>query len=262
MLAVTSSIIHLNKFVTNALAAFFSKSAIDNLESAIHSAMSAIHSALHSNSQNPNHTSFMRRQQNTAVQCTVQSDYTADNLAAILKVKRRQVFNYAAKICEIWHWEPEVTFKPSHGKFSSKMLGEMRKLRAYGTDEYRLLVGRENSRPVSGAGSELITVTVDNTTSQQHHIALDTQISMLQQGSIKQAENLASLLLTKLQEIQQQNKQHNQRAQILQNSELLAAQNNGYLQGIQIFQTQEAAKDSALDQLRAMKLKSMGTSHD
>lgn len=188
-----------------------------------------------------------------AVQCTVQSpenqDYTIEQLEKILRVKRRQIFNYAKIICDLYHWESEEIFKPSPGKFSLRMLAEMRRLQSVGADEYRISVGRECHRPVSVKMQPAGLTVVEDCS-----VVLDSRIANLQQSAIANSESLADRLRAKLHEIKQQNGLAKQQSAILSDAELLAAQNYGYLQAIEIHQAQAKAKQTALMQLRAMEL--------
>lgn len=188
-----------------------------------------------------------------SVQYTVQSgesqNYTVEQLEKILRVKRRQIFNYAKIICDLHHWEPEENFKPDHGKFSTRMLAEMRRLQSLGADEYRLSVGRENHRPVALNTPSAVLAVVEDCSE-----ILDTRISNLQQTAIANSEALADQLRAKLEEIKRQNVLARQQSAILSDAELLAAQNRGYLKAIKIYQVQAQAEQTALAQLQAMQL--------
>lgn len=186
------------------------------------------------------------------MQCTVQSedrqDYTIEQLEKILRVKRRQIFNYAKIICDLYHWESEEIFKPSPGKFSLRMLAEMRLLQSVGADEYRLAVGREHHRPVAVKVQSSCLAVVDCSG------ILDSRIANLQQSAIANSGTLADRLRAKLEDIKRQNALAREQTAILSDAELLAAQNQGYLQAIEIHQAQIQAKQTALAQLRAMEL--------
>ena len=193
-------------------------------------------------------------QENTepiTVECTTQPEnYTIEDLEKILRVKRRQIFNYAKAICNLHHWESEAVFRPSQGRFSVRMLAEMRRLQSMGADEYRLAVGRENHRPVSvKIVSSAQAVVVSDSAN-----LLDTKIANLQQNAIAQSESLADLLRAELAQIKNQNALAKQQSAILSDGELLAAQNRGYLQAVQLYRAEIQAKETALSQLRAMKL--------
>ncbi len=188
-----------------------------------------------------------------AVHYTVQpeenQDYTIEQLEKILRVKRRQIFNYAKIICDLYHWESEEIFKPSLGKFSLRMLAEMRRLQSVGADEYRISVGRECHRPVSIKMQPAALAIVEDCS-----VILDSRIANLQQSAIANSDSLADRLRASLEEIKRQNALARQQSAILSDAELLAAQNQGYLQAIEIHKTQTQAKQTALAQLRAMEL--------
>ena len=186
------------------------------------------------------------------VHCTVQSaenqDYTIEQLEKILRVKRRQIFNYAKIICDLYQWESEETFRPSLGKFSLRMLAEMRRLQLAGADEYRLAVGREHHRPVAVKVHSSSLAVADCSG------ILDSRIANLQQSAITTSGNLADRLRDSLQKINQQRNLAVRQQSILSDAELLAAENQGYLEAIEIHQRRTAAKQSALAKLRAMEL--------
>jgi len=184
------------------------------------------------------------------VQCTFERDYTIDDLIGILRVKRRQIFNYANTIFQVYHWEPETIFRPSHGRFSVRMLAEMRRLQTIGLEEYRLAVGRENHRPVAMKMESSALVVIEDCS-----VDLDCQISRLQQTAIAKSEGLADRVQAKLAEIARQNNLAIQQTEILDDAEILAAQNRGLEKALGIFQAEEQAKELTLASLRAMKLK-------
>lgn len=185
-----------------------------------------------------------------SVQCTVQSeDYTIEQLEKILRVKRRQVFNYAKLICKLHYWEPEEIFKPAHGKFSTRMLAEMRELQTIGFDAYQLSVGRENHRPVALKTQPSTLAVAENCSA-----LLDSRIANLQQSAIAESENLTDRLRASLESIKHQNVLASQQNKILDNSEQLAAQNRGYLKAIELHRIELAAKQAVLAQLRSMEL--------
>lgn len=186
-----------------------------------------------------------------AIDCIVQSPktYSIEQLIKTLQVQRRQVLNYAKLILSTWHWELEAVFKPSYGRYSERMLSEMQKLKKLGAVEYQRQVGRENQRPVAmKMPSAALTVVEDSA------VVLDSKIANLQQSAIINSENLANQFRATLEQIKTQNSAASQQAEILNDAELLAADNQGYLEAIQIHQRRTAAKQAALAQLRAMEL--------
>lgn len=176
-------------------------------------------------------------------------DYTVDDLTAQLNVKRRMVFSYAKTICEAWHWEPEAAFKPSFGKYSQRMLAEMKHLQQLGTDEYLKTVGQENQRPIAFKNNALAA------TNESTHLAtLDQKISSLQLSAANSSSNLAERIRLKLIEISRNNQSETQRQSALDDAEIIAAENRGYEKALSIFEAEERAKGEALAQLRAIKI--------
>lgn len=186
------------------------------------------------------------------IDCIVQSKnktYSIEQLIKILHVQRRQVLNYAKLIRSTWHWEEETVFKPNYGRYSERMLSEMQKLKNLGADEYQRSVGRENHRPVAMKMPSSALTVVDNSA-----VILDSKIANLQQSAIVNSEKLADRFRAALEQIQSQNSAASHQSAILSDTELLAAENQGYLEAIQIHQRRTAAKQAALAQLRAMEL--------
>lgn len=62
--------------------------------------------------------------------------YTVQELADTLNVSRRTIFSYIKVICEVYHWLPETTFKPSFGKYSDRALSEVRLVQSKGIETY------------------------------------------------------------------------------------------------------------------------------
>lgn len=223
----------------------------------MHCTVNAQRTAL--SSSNIHSNPLLRMENNEIIDCTPQSIdcivqpstkiYSVEQLIKILNVQRRQVFNYSKTICSTWSWENETVFKPSYGCYSERMLGEMRSLKSLGVDEYQRVVGRQNHRPVAMKMPTSALTVVENSA-----VILDSRIANLQQSAIANSEALANQLRTKLEEIKRQNILAQQQTTILSDAELLAAQNQGYLQAIQIHQAQTQAKQTALAQLRAMQL--------
>lgn len=185
------------------------------------------------------------------IDCIVQSTktYSIEQLIKILHVQRRQVLNYAKLIRSTWHWEDETAFKPSYGRYSERMLSEMQKLKKLGADEYQRLVGRENHRPVAMKMPSSVLTVVDDSA-----VVLDSRIANLQQSAIAKSEELADQFRATLEQIKAQNAAASQQSGILNEAKLLAADNQGYLEAIQIYQRRTAARQVALTQLEAMEL--------
>lgn len=183
--------------------------------------------------------------------CTVQStEYSIEDLEKILRVKRRQILNYAATVCEC-RWEPEILFKPSFGKFSKRMLEEMKKLRRMGAIEYKEQCALENEKPLKAIESSALTVVPEVAISK-----LDNKIANLQRISIQNSANLADRLKAKLVQIQREGIENNQRLDSLKEARLLAADNEGFEEALEIHARRTASRNATLAQLKAMELES------
>ena len=97
---------------------------------------------------------------------TVQPDtYTVQAITEQLGVSRRSVFIYMKTVCDCWHWLPEITFKPSFGRYSQRALTEMQLLQQLGADQYRLRVASEQKpiefiKPSSSIAPDSKTLTI------------------------------------------------------------------------------------------------------
>jgi len=116
----------------------------------------------------------------TQVQCT---DYTVDQLAELLEIKRRQVFNLIKTVKQAWHWEPETAFNPSTGKYSQRCLNELRQLQELGSNTYTQSVATKNQKPLIPTISSSLVVP------QRQTEQLETRLATLQ-GNLA-AQNLS-----------------------------------------------------------------------
>lgn len=181
--------------------------------------------------------------------CTVQPvEYSIEDLEGILRVKRRQILNYSSTICEV-RWEPEIIFKPSFGKFSPRMLKEMRKLRGVGATEYREQCLIESEKPSSHKIESALVISPAVAISN-----LDSKIADLQKTSVINSASLADRVRGKLAEIDQANQLAFNRNKALNEALLLAAENEGLEEALAIHARRIAARNTALTQLRAMEL--------
>lgn len=181
-------------------------------------------------------------------ECTV---YSIEDLEKILRVKRRQILSYSATICDCC-WEPESVFKPSFGKFSPRMLEEMRKLQSLGATEYRSQCAIESKKPSSHKIESALTISPTVAIS-----SLDAKIATLQQNSVLNSANLADRVRGKLAEIAQTNQLAFDRNQALNEAQMLAAENEGFEEALAIHSRRIAARNATLAQLKAMELQNL-----
>lgn len=186
-------------------------------------------------------------------ECTVQPtvEYSIEDLEKILRVKRRQILNYSATICDCC-WEPEIIFKPSFGKFSVRMLAEMRRLQSMGATEYRSQCAIESGKPSTHKIESALVISPTVAIS-----SLDAKIADLQKTSVVNSANLADRIRGKLAEIAQTNQLAFDRNQALSEAQMLAAENEGFEEALAIHSRRIAARDAALAQLKAMELQSL-----
>lgn len=189
--------------------------------------------------------------------CTVQArEYSTEDLEKILRVKRRQILNYSAVVREA-RWEPEIVFKPSFGRFSPRMLGEMRKLKRMGATEYREQCSIESEKPSTQeiqSSALVVSPTLAIST-------LGSKIADLQRTSVLNSANLANRVRNKLAEIAQTNQLASDRTQSLNEAQLLAAENEGFEEALAIHARRIGSRNTVLAQLRAMELENPGGSN-
>ena len=182
-------------------------------------------------------------------ECTVQSiEYSIEDLEKILRVKRRQILNYSSTVCEA-RWEPEIIFKPSFGKFSPRMLEEMRRLQSMGATQYREECAIESQRPSTHKIESALVVSPTAAIS-----SLDSKIASLQQTSVLNSANLADRVRGRLAEIAQTNQLAADRDRALSEAQLLAAENEGFEEALAIHSRRIASRNVTLAQLKAMEL--------
>ncbi len=175
-------------------------------------------------------------------------EYSIEALEKILRVKRRQILNYSATICEA-RWEPEIMFKPSFGKFSLRMLEEMRRLQSMGATQYREECAIESQKPSTHKINSALVISPAVAIS-----SLDSKIAGLQQSSVSNSANLADRVRGKLAEIAQTNRLAADRDRALSEAQLLAAENEGFEEALAIHSRRIASRNATLAQLKAMEL--------
>lgn len=182
--------------------------------------------------------------------CTVQSaiEYSIEDLEEILGVKRRQILNYSATITDCC-WEPEIIFKPSFGKFSVRMLAEMRQLRKMGATEYRNQCAIESGKPSPHKIESALAISPAVAIS-----SLDSKIADLQKTSVQNSANLADRVRGKLAQIAQSNQLAANQNKALNEAQMLAAENEGFEEALAIHARRISARNATLAQLRAMEL--------
>jgi hypothetical protein len=87
-----------------------------------------------------------------------------------------------------------------------------------------------------------------------HVATLEAKIAHLQQTTAASSQLNADRIREKLAEIRMSNQAAQQRNTILNEAELLAAENRGIEQALEIFSAEEAAKENALAHLRTLKI--------
>ncbi|NJR24642.1 MAG: hypothetical protein HC786_22040 [Richelia sp. CSU_2_1] len=202
------------------------------------------------------------------VQCTVNSgvqsseitEYTVEDLVKLLDVGRRQIFNYARTVCEANSWETEITFKPRLGVYSDRMLQEMEALQEIGPANYKadraaLAQKLEEERIALAQRPQKVELTSALAVTQTVAISgLDGKIAALQQQQIQLSGSMSDRITLHLAQIQIQSEQAQERNQTLSNAMLVAAENEGVREGLEIFQRQQAARDATIAHLKAQEL--------
>jgi hypothetical protein len=127
---------------------------------------------------------------------------------------------------------------------NTRKFSELRKL----VEESPAIVSTPSSTPCSAlAVSPMLAIST-----------LDSKIAELQRTSALNSANLADRVRNKLAEIAQTNQLASDRTQSLNEAQLLAAENEGFEEALEIHARRISSRNAALAQLRAMELENQG----
>jgi len=181
----------------------------------------------------------------TQVQCT---DYTVDQLAELLEVKRRQVFNLIKTVKQAWHWEPETSFNPSTGKYSQRCLEELRHLQELGSSAYTQSVATKNQKPVIPNTSSSLAIPHRQTEQ------LETRLATLQGNLAAQNLSIQDRIALARQQINSDTSRTQQNQSILTDIRKQQAIADGVQEALELFRVKEEALNATLEQLTIEKL--------
>jgi len=181
------------------------------------------------------------------VQCT---DYTVDQLAELLEVKRRQVFNLIKTVKQAWHWEPETSFNPSTGKYSQRCLNELRHLQELGSSAYIQSVARENQKPSIPTTKTSSSLVVPHRQTEQ----LETRLATLQGNLAAQNLSIQDRIALARQQINSDTSRTQQNQSILTDIRKQQAIADGVQEALELFRVKEEALNATLEQLTIEKL--------
>lgn len=187
--------------------------------------------------------------QRNVAQSPVQSlEYTVDDLARILRVERRQIFNYARIVVEA-NWEAESVFKPRLGIYSDRMLEEMRSVKKAGAAQYKRDCAEACQKPIKIEHTSALVVSRENAIDD-----LDGKIAKFQQQQQKTSGSLTERISKQLALIEADKQKADDRTEILKQASLSAAENQGIQDGLEAFQKYKAAREATIAHLKAQDL--------
>lgn len=185
-------------------------------------------------------------------ECIAQ-DYTVDQLAELLGVKRRQVFNLAKTVKEAYSWEPENTFNPGFGKYSDRCLVEMRRLQGCkNSAEYTALVASESQKPVTPYLASKVSSSLAIPT--RHTEALESKLAIIQRNISTTSLSIQDRIATIKEQISAESSRTKKNLEVLEDAEAQQAIGRGVERGMKLFQLEEQAKAAVLEQLQLEKL--------
>lgn len=189
-------------------------------------------------------------------ECIAQ-DYTVDQLAELLGVKRRQIFNLAKTVKEAHGWESESVFSPSFGKYSSRCLAEMRRLQACKSSaEYSALIADECQKPITPylAGKVSSSLAIPT----RHTEALESKLAIIQRNIGTTSLSIQDRIATIKDQIATESSRTKKNSEVLEDAEAQQAIARGIEKGMKLFQLEEQAKAAVLEQLQLEKLQQQG----
>jgi hypothetical protein len=176
--------------------------------------------------------------------------YTVDDLTALLKVKRRQVFNLVKTVKSAYFWEPETVFNPSLGKYSERCLVELRRLQSCKTSaEYIALVASENQKP-----QQATIKTTSALVPTRHTEALETKLATIQKNTTALNVSVQDRIATIKQRIADESNRTKNNQTVLDELEAQQAIARGVEKGLKIFELEQQAAAATLEQLTLEKL--------
>jgi hypothetical protein len=189
--------------------------------------------------------------------------YTVAEIAQLLGIKDRQVYNLAKTLIAAWHWLPESAIR-TDGIYTQFALDEMRRLKASkNAKEYAALVAKENQKPVLPNTQYPTTNTQPQTTAltlapaqlpTRYTEQVESKLAILQQNTI--ALNLSiqdRIALVKQQMIQENSRANNNRVALndVRKQQLIA---EGVTEALEDYQLKKQAYNATLEQLTLEEL--------
>lgn len=176
--------------------------------------------------------------------------YTVDDLVALLKVKRRQVFNLVKRVKQAYFWEPETVFNPSLGKYSERCLVELRRLQSCkNASEYMALVASENQKPqqTNKTSTSALVPT-------RHTEALETKLATIQKNTTALNISVQDRIATIKQRIVDESNRTKNNQNVLDELEAQQALARGIEKGLKMFELEQQAAAATVEQLTLEKL--------
>ncbi|MCC5620807.1 hypothetical protein [Nostoc sp. CHAB 5715] len=176
--------------------------------------------------------------------------YTVDDLTALLKVKRRQVFNLVKTVKQAYFWEPETVFNPSLGKYSERCLVELRRVQTCKTSsEYIALVASENQKPQQ-ANKTSTSALVPT----RHTEALENKLANIQKNTTALNVSVQDRIAAIKERIATEANRTKSNQTVLDDLEAQQAITRGIEKGLKIFELEQQAAAATVEQLTLEKL--------
>jgi hypothetical protein len=184
--------------------------------------------------------------------------YTVTEIAQLLSIKDRQVYNLAKTLIAAWYWLPESAIR-SDGIYTQFALDEMKHLKGCkNAKEYTVLVAKENQKPVLPNTQHPTTNTQPQTTAltlapaqfpTRYTDQIESKLATLQQNTI--ALNLSiqdRIALVKQQLIQENSRANNNRTALndVRKQQLIA---EGVTEALEDYQLKKQAYNATLEQM-------------
>jgi hypothetical protein len=189
--------------------------------------------------------------------------YTVTEIAQLLGIKDRQVYNLAKTLIAAWHWLPESAIR-ADGAYTAFALEEMQKLKGCKkAADYIALVAQENHKPTlpntrypipdtqsSAAALTLAPAQLPTRYTDQ----VESKLATLQQNTIALNLSIQDRVAAVRERLQMENTRANNNRSALDELERKQAIARGVSKGMEIYELEQQAVNATLEQLLLEKL--------
>jgi hypothetical protein len=189
--------------------------------------------------------------------------YTVTEIAQLLSIKDRQVYNLAKTLIAAWYWLPESAIR-SDGIYTQFALDEMKHLKGCkNAKEYTVLVAKENQKPVLPNTQHPTTNTQPQTTAltlapaqlpTRYTDQIESKLATLQQNTAALNLSIQDRVAAVRERLQMENTRANNNRSALDELERQQAIARGVAKGMEIYELEQQAVNATLEQLLLEKL--------